>query len=242
MRSLRECRIRAAADALRFLAAWWLLYGGLPILFRTGRYDAGHVLCEGASAAVLLVLFVRSRRTGFPVPGGRPGLPVLLLVPVFLLTYASIQMFHLAGGTRYMAPVSVSVWYILRTCLTAPVMEELGCRWILFYKLRRSFGFWPAALASVALFSLIHMDVDASFAVALVPSALLYCLMYEVTGRFRYCVAGHMAFNVLALPGGPALEGFLWGVPLRVSVPLLVLVTAGIVLLCAFCGRIFARR
>lgn len=242
MQSLRKYRISAAVDAVLYLAAWWLLYGGLPLLLRTGRYDAVHVLCEGASAAVLLVLFVRSRRTGFPVPGGRPGLPVLLLVPVFFLMYASIQMFQLAGGTRYAGSVSVSVWYVLRTCLTAPVMEELGCRWILFYKLRRGFGFWPAALASAVMFSLIHMDIDAAFALAVVPSALLYCLIYEVTGRFRYCVAGHMAFNVLALPGDPAWESFLWGVPLRVSVPLLVSVTVGIVLLCAFRDRIFARR
>ena len=92
MRSLREYRLRAAADAACFLAAWWLLYGGLPLLFRTGRYDAVHVLCEGASAAAMLVLFARSRRTGFPVPGGRPGRSVLLLVPVLLLTYASVRM------------------------------------------------------------------------------------------------------------------------------------------------------
>ena len=167
---------------------------------------------------------------------------VLLLVPVFLLTYASIQMFHLAGGMRYTGSVSVSVWYILRTCLTAPVMEELGCRWILFYKLRRGFGFWPAALTSAALFSLIHINVDASFAVTLIPSALLYCLIYEVTGRFRYCVAAHMVFNVLALPSDPDWESFLWGVPRSVSVPLLVSATAVVVLLCGFRGRIFARR
>ena len=242
MNSLRKRRIFAATDAVCFLAAWWLLYGGLPLLFRTGRYDAGHVLCEGASAAVLLVLFARSRRTGFPVPGGRLGRSVLLLVPVLLLTYASVQMFSLAGGARYEGQVLVPVWYVLRTCLTAPVMEELGCRWILFYKLRRGFGFWPSVLASAALFGLIHLEVDAAFAFAVVPSAFLYCLIYEVTGRFRYCVAAHMAFNVLALPGGSAMKDFLWGVPLHVSVPLLVLITAVSVLLCEFRVRIFARR
>lgn len=51
-------------------------------------------------------------------------------------------------------------WYALRICVTAPLMEELGCRWLAFGKLRRCIGFWPAALASAAVFGLLHVDIS----------------------------------------------------------------------------------
>lgn len=238
-----ERHVGAAADAAVSLIIWWLLYAGLPILIRAGFDDARRVFCEGVADIFLLALFMRDRGSVSRRPAKRTGWTISLVIPVFIAMYAAIEMFCLSGAERPAEPAGVSVWHVLRTCVTAPLMEELGCRWIAFDKMRRGFGFWPSALASAVLFSLIHVDVNLRLAVAVVPSTLLYCLVCELTGRIGYCVAGHVIFNLLALPGtawsGSALERRLWGAPASISVPLLISVTAVIALLCVFRDRIF---
>lgn len=132
---------------------------------------------------------------------------------------------------------------MLRTCVTAPLMEELGCRWIAFGKTRRAAGFWPAALLSTAMFSLIHINVAPALAVSVIPGALLRCLTYELTGKLSCCVAEHAAFNVLCLPDAPWVTPG-WArryanVPEWAGTPALIAVTVTIILLCVFREKLF---
>lgn len=239
------------------IVAWYLLYGAPQVVFKTGYADCGHVLFEGVIALLLLVLAVRdgpARKE--PRPAGRTPRRVLLIavaVPVFLLKYAAIQAFCLTDAYPYggdpedLMGRGMYAWYALRTCFTAPIMEELGCRWIIFGRLRRTgTGFWTSALFSALMFGYIHAETSPALALAAIPSALLYCLLYEITGAPWCCVAAHAAYNLLALPGREAAVSWpntlLYGVPRRISIPLLMAVSAVILLLCLFRDRLFYSR
>lgn len=240
-----------------WLLAWLVLYY-FPALLGAGYTDAAHVLFEGAAAIPLLVLALRERPLPPPEGRGRPRymLAAAVLLPVFLASYVAAQAVHLVDEVPYygdpedMLGNGMLVWYALRTCVTAPIMEELGCRWLAFGKLRRlGAGFWPSALASVLLFSAIHMDVGLDVAVAVVPGALLYCLFYDLTGAPWLGMAAHAARNLISLPGTPwagswpdrLLDNLMYGVPRSASVPALLAVTAAMVLLCKYRDRFFRR-
>ena len=161
------------------ISAWLVLNGAPKIVFRAGYADGPHVLIEGLSALLLLVPFLRDEP--LPQDRGRPRyrLVFLILVPMAALRYLASGIFCHAGESFYMGGMDAAMgpgmykWYVLRTCVTAPLMEELGCRWIAFGKTRRIAGFWPAALLSTAMFSLIHINVDPVLAVSVIPGALL---------------------------------------------------------------------
>lgn len=254
MRYLR--RLPAEAAVCVWLLAWIALYGLLPATLGAGFADAARVLAEGTAALLLLVPALREGPLLRPEGCGRPryALTAAVLLPVLLASYVAAQAFCLAGSTPYhgdpedLLGEGMYVWYVLRTCVTAPVMEELGCRWLTFGKLRRlGAGFWPAALASVLLFSLIHVETSPAFAVAVIPSALLYCLLVDLTGSPWLGMAVHAARNVIALPASPwagsgpdvLLDGLIYGVPRSIGVAALLAVTAIAVLLCACRDRFF---
>lgn len=253
----RSRRIPAEAAVCAWLLAWLVLYGLLPAALGAGFADAVRVLFEGAAAFLLLVPALREGH--LPLEGRgklRCALAAAVLLPLLLASYITAQAFCLAGSTPYRGNPEVLlgggnyVWYVLRTCVTAPVMEELGCRWIAFGKLRRlGVRFWPAALLSTVLFSFIHVGTSPAFAVAVVPGTLLYCLIYDLTGAPWLGIAVHAVRNLIALPVSPwagswpdvLLDGLMFGVPRSTSVPSLLAVTAVAVLLCVFRDRIFRR-
>lgn len=249
-------KIPAEVSVCDWLLAWLALYGFLPATLGAGFADAVHVLAEGAASLLLLVPALREGPLLPPEGRGRLRcvFAAAVLLPVLLASYVAAQAFCLAGSTPYcgdpedLLGEGMYVWYVLRTCVTAPVMEELGCRWLAFGKLRRlGAGFWPAALASVLLFSLIHVETSPAFAVAVIPSTLLYCLMYDLTGSPWLGMAIHAVRNVIALPVSPwtgsgldgLLDGFMYGVPRSIGVAALLVVTAVAVLLCACRDSLF---
>lgn len=251
-------KIPAEAALCVWLLAWLALYGLLPAALGAGFADAARVLVEGTATLLLLVPALREGPLPPQEGRGRPryALAAAVLLPVLLAAYVASQAFCLVGSTPYYGDPEVLlgegtyVWYVLRTCVTAPVMEELGCRWLAFGKLRRlGAGFWPAALASALLFSLIHVETNPVVAVAVIPSALLYCLIYDLTGSPWLGMASHAVRNLMSLPGTPwsgsgpdvLLDGLMYGVPRDVAVLALLAATATAVLLCACRNRFFRR-
>lgn len=248
-------RLIAALEVLLCTCAWSLIYGAPDALFHAKTFDRAHVLLEGAAALLLLVLALRKGPDPAPEDAGKPRYALLaaIAVPVFLAAYAAGEVFCLAdripysGTAEELFPSGGYIWYALRTCATAPLMEELGCRWIAFGGLRRrGLGFWPSVLVSTTLFSLIHLHTNPVMAVGCIPNALLYCLLYEVTGTPWCGVAAHAAHNLLALPctawTTSELENMLFGVPRAASVPALLAVTAAVALLGAGRKKLFYRR
>jgi hypothetical protein len=88
-------------------------------------------------------------------------------------------------------------WWILPLALiAAPLFEEFIFRGLIFGGLRRSFGVWPAALASAALFAIVHPTIS------IVPVFVLGVCAALVYDRSRSLLAPmltHAVYNACAI-------------------------------------------
>ncbi|HEU4779403.1 MAG TPA: CPBP family intramembrane glutamic endopeptidase [Steroidobacteraceae bacterium] len=102
---------------------------GVPRMFGDGpdRPLLGVVAGLAASAAALLYLF------------GLDALDLLESARRASQSYASLGL-----------------WTLPLALIAAPIFEEFIFRGLIFGGLRRSFGLWPAALASAAIFAIVH--------------------------------------------------------------------------------------
>ena len=85
-------------------------------------------------------------------------------------------------------------------CVAAPIAEELFFRGFCFTALRRWIGLVPGAIATGAIFGLIHAgSADPVFLVPLGVFGMLLCLLYHRTGSLLPCMVLHALNNSLAL-------------------------------------------
>jgi membrane protease YdiL (CAAX protease family) len=85
-------------------------------------------------------------------------------------------------------------------CVAAPIAEELFFRGFCFTALRRWIGLVPGAIATGAIFGLIHAgSADAVFLVPLAVFGALLCALYYRTGSLLPPMVLHALNNALAL-------------------------------------------
>jgi uncharacterized protein len=88
----------------------------------------------------------------------------------------------------------------LLVCVAAPIAEELFFRGFCFTALRRWIGVAGGAIATGAIFGLIHAgSADAVFLVPLAFFGVVLCLLYHRTGSLLPCIVLHALNNSLAL-------------------------------------------
>lgn len=78
----------------------------------------------------------------------------------------------------------------------APFVEELFFRGFLYKALKNGIGVWPGALASGAVFGLVHLKP--AFFVPLAVLGVILALLYQRTGSIWPCIAVHAANNAIA--------------------------------------------
>ncbi|HEY8301794.1 MAG TPA: type II CAAX endopeptidase family protein [Jatrophihabitans sp.] len=102
---------------------------------------------------------------------------------------------------------SVAVYLVLGVIvvLIAPLVEELMFRGLMLRTMMRRWGFWPAALASSAIFALFHTYEVGTVAGALTLAGVVFtlglanCLLARWSGRLAAGIMNHMLFNGLAI-------------------------------------------
>jgi membrane protease YdiL (CAAX protease family) len=95
--------------------------------------------------------------------------------------------------------------------VVAPLGEELFFRGYFFGSLRNWRGVWPAAIATGAIFGLIHAgSAPAGFLVPLGFFGFGLCLLYHYSGSLYPCIALHALNNSIAL--GATLN-WSWEIP-----------------------------
>jgi membrane protease YdiL (CAAX protease family) len=114
--------------------------------------------------ALMRVVYARTRTEGVPRILGDTNLPLTgiavgllagVVGVVYLYTLDALDLLETAmrEGKSY---VSLGLWTLPLALVAAPLFEEFIFRGLIFGGLRRSFGLWPAALASAALFAILH--------------------------------------------------------------------------------------
>jgi len=97
--------------------------------------------------------------------------------------------------------VSLGLWVIPLAVIAAPAFEEFIFRGLIFGGLRRSFGVWPATLASAAVFAILHP------ALAIAPVFVMgvcAALVYERTRSLLAPMIVHAVYNACVV-GVPTL-------------------------------------
>ena len=92
--------------------------------------------------------------------------------------------------------IDYGVWVIPLGVIAAPIFEEFIFRGLIFGGLRRSFGVWPATLASAAVFAILHPPL------AIIPVfALGLCtaLVYERTRSLLAPMLVHAVYNACVI-------------------------------------------
>jgi membrane protease YdiL (CAAX protease family) len=92
------------------------------------------------------------------------------------------------------------LWLAVLAIAAAPVFEEFIFRGLIFGGLRRSLGFGPAALASAAIFAIVH---PAAAVIPVFAMALCAAFAYERTRMLAAPMVVHAVYNAAVL-------GFQW--------------------------------
>ena len=151
---------------------------------------------------------------GLSMPGVRDvphvvgWLAVQLAARAALLTVlaASVSPRFAIGYAEGNVPVMggrATLLMLLGAVVVAPVMEEVAFRGVLLRGLMRRMSFWPSALASSAVFALLHLaSVTSVFAIPTVlltvlAFGMLQCLLVRRTGNLGPAIAVHGTLNLV---------------------------------------------
>ena len=195
-----------------------LMRGFCAGLFQVGDF-AAMLIADAFLLVCSLPLLFRARRRGpvwEPCVGKVSFFGWFVLCIIFLFMYVAVEMTGLwigyalpsvgATGTYVEMSGTDLYLYLIRAVTVTPFIEEFGARYLLFGRLRPKFGFWPSYLVSALYFAFIHGTLmHIPLAIGL---SFFLCILYEVTGRWRYCVAFHMFFNWCAAALVFTIDGF----------------------------------
>ena len=86
---------------------------------------------------------------------------------------------------------------MLGLALITPILEELLHRGVVFGRLRRRMGMWPAVIISALIFAVLHFNI-VQFIYAFLLGAV-FALFVEKTGQLYMAVIAHVVANAIAV-------------------------------------------
>jgi membrane protease YdiL (CAAX protease family) len=92
--------------------------------------------------------------------------------------------------------VDLGWWVLPLALIAAPLFEEFIFRGLIFGGLRRSFGLWPAALASAAVFAIMHPAISMA---PVFVMGVFSALVYERSRSLLAPMLVHAIYNACAL-------------------------------------------
>ncbi len=161
-------------------------------------------IAGGLTYLLMRWVYARAKTEDVPRVFGARGRPLLGIVGGLitgLLAAGYLYIIDTTGllqeATRDRGVFIEPGWWVLPLALiAAPLFEEFIFRGLIFGGLRRSFGVWPAALASAAVFAIVHP------AISMVPVFLMgvgAALVYERTRRLLAPMLLHAVYNACAI-------------------------------------------
>ena len=136
----------------------------------------------------------------------------LALVPIEYALYQELfDLFEIDQSTSWWllpgAPhtgLLEGVTVLAYSAIIVPIAEELLFRGVIFRWLRQRFSFWPAAVASAALFGLAHVWIDSMIAAG--AMGLVLAWLYERSGSLAPSILMHQTFNAAIVVAAMAIE------------------------------------
>jgi membrane protease YdiL (CAAX protease family) len=170
---------------------------GAAVLF---AFSIGGAVTYGLMRSV----YAKAKTEGVPHILGNDNRPLLALAAglaagaVGVLYLFGLDALDLLESARRAAGSysSLGLWTLPLALIAAPLFEEFIFRGLIFGGLRRSFGVWPAALASAAVFAIVHP------AFSIIPvfiMAMCAALAYERSRSLLAPMIVHAVYNACVI-------------------------------------------
>ncbi len=203
----------AAGFTVLFVAVQWGL-AQMIYVFIPAAADWDVLLVSAICDFGLIMLFIPLCRM---ISGGHRQMPspkdigiinlVLIVAGIYccdIFSSSVISLFDLDANSSYSQVTAAIqsgtvIMQVAALVIIAPLAEELAFRGTVFGSLRRSFGFWPAALLSALAFAAMHMNMVQGVATFVV--GVFFAFLYEKFGKIWVPVFAHMVMNAMAVFG-----------------------------------------
>lgn len=136
-----------------------------------------------------LILNISLSRLGLVIGRTMEFWPLLLIL---ILTAVLISFFSSRSPKiREKSPeLKIRDWYPRHIILSASAWlfyllgYEMFFRGVLWFLCYEAFGFWPALLINILLYSLVHLPQGKLMALGTIPVGIIFCLLSRLTGSF----------------------------------------------------------
>ncbi|MEO8061802.1 MAG: type II CAAX endopeptidase family protein [Pseudomonadota bacterium] len=197
----------ATADGLIAAMLFFVIQAiAVAVMARGGRVTGARVLIAftlagGLTYALMRSVYAKAKTQDVPrivgEHGGQPLIGMAAGIGAALFGVAYMLALKWSGALetamRENEYVSFGLWMLPLALLAAPVFEEFIFRGLIFGGLRRSFGFWPAALAGAGIFAIIHPPISV-LPVFVLGLATAYS--YERTRGLLAPMLAHAVYNL----------------------------------------------
>lgn len=181
----------------------------VAVTARGGRVTGAGVLIAftiagGVTYALMRSVYAKAKTLDVPrivgEHGGRPLIGIAAGAGAAIFGVAYLLGLQWSGAletaVRESEYVSLGFWVLPLALLAAPVFEEFIFRGLIFGGLRRSFGFWPAALAGAAIFAIIHPPISV---VPVFVLGVATAFSYERTRGLLAPMLAHAVYNLAVI-------------------------------------------
>lgn len=198
--------------ALLFFVLQALIAGGEVAFAREHTLTVSMVWIAfcGAGAVtygVMRFVYWRAHTAGVPriwgagvsralVWGAAGGVAAALVGFAYIEIAVSFDLFPALRRAGEPADARAALWLAAMAIAAAPIFEEFIFRGLIYGGLRRSFGLVPAALASAAIFAIVHPPASV---IPVFAMALCAALAYERTSMLAAPMIVHAIYNAVVL-------------------------------------------
>lgn len=215
--------------------------------FETGSFDLNAIMdavvqkslyttgIVNLISIIIFALIIRSDRKKYPGPSDvqYPNITLAAvmaavggcLVGNIILSASGILESDEAFNVINDAILQSSVWVQIAVAVVlGPITEELLFRGIVYKRVDRAYGFWPAAIVSSLAFGALHGNLSQFIYAALLGMLLAYA--YHKSGRLWVCILMHMIANAASL----AIDSLIMLVPDPDAATIVLLVIGAVLL------------
>jgi ABC-2 type transport system permease protein len=124
------------------------------------------------------------------------GVAAALAALAYLQIIVAMDLFAAARHVAQLVNPTVPLWLAALAIVAAPLFEEFIFRGLIFTGLRRSLGLAPAAVASAAIFAIVHPPMSV---VPVFVMGVCAALVYDRTKMLAAPITVHAVYNVAVL-------------------------------------------
>jgi uncharacterized protein len=150
----------------------------------------------------VLILNVLPSKIGF-ITGRTFHVWYLILALILITAFVSYTESKSRKIQKISPELKLKTWYPRHIILSASAWicyifgYEFFFRGVLWFLCREAFGFWPALVINLLLYSLVHLPEGKLMAIGTIPAGMVFCLLSELTGSFFPAFLIHSSIAIM---------------------------------------------